>query len=115
MVAWRRGASKSVDTPSKRGLVDALGGLTDAIADARRRAGVPDQEDLGLAIYGGPSGLLATLGDERGVLTSLGLRGEPESSAPAALRLFTEEVGLPSLFLLEPGLKAALPFEVRLR
>jgi hypothetical protein len=33
----------------------------------------------------------------------------------ATLRLFTEEVGLPSLFLLEPGLKAALLFEVRLR
>jgi protease-4 len=110
-----RGRIWSGTDAKERGLVDALGGLTDAIADARRRAGVPEQEDLGLAIYGGPTGLLATLGGERGVLTSLGLTAEPATSTPAALRAFTEEVGLPSLFLLEPGLKAALPFEVRLR
>src|SRR5262249_23349027 len=103
-----------VDAQQRR-LVDNLGGLTDAIADARRRAGVPEQEDLALALYGGPSGLLAAVAGERGVLTAVGLHGEPASSAPDALRLFTQEVGLPSLFLLEPGLKATLPFEVRLR
>jgi len=103
-----------VDAQQRR-LVDNLGGLTDAIADARRRAGVPEQEDLALALYGGPSGLLAAVAGERGILTAVGLHGEPASSTPDALRLFTEEVGFPSLFLLEPGLKATLPFEVRLR
>jgi protease-4 len=97
-----------------RGLVDALGGLPDAIAEARRRAGVPEEEDLALVTYGGAAGLLGTLGGEEGVLTQVGLRGEPPG-APAPLQRLADEVGLPSLFLLEPGLKAALPFEVRLQ
>ena len=113
--AVARGRIWSGDDARQRRLVDSLGGLPDAIADARRRAGVPEQEDLGLALYGGQTGLLATLAGERGVLTTLGFHGEPEASPSTALRAFTEEVGMPSLFLLEPGLKAALPFEVRLR
>jgi protease IV len=112
--AVARGRIWSGADAQARGLVDALGGLPDAIADARLRAGVPEEEDLALVTYGGAEGLLATLGGEDGVLTQVGLRGEPPG-APAPLRQLAEEVGVPSLFLLEPGLKAELPFEVRLQ
>ena len=99
-----------------RGLVDALGGLPEAIAEARRRAGVPESEELTLVTYGGPVGVLAALGGENGVLTQLGVTaGERDAPEPEALQRLAREVGLPSLFLLEPGMKAALPFEIQVR
>ena len=110
-----RGRIWSGEDALARGLVDALGGLPEAVAEARRRAGVPEQEDLTLVTYGGPVGLLAALGSENGVLTQRGIPGERTAPEPDALQRLAKEVGLPSLFLLEPGLKAALPFELQLR
>jgi protease-4 len=75
---------------------------------------VPDEEELVLATYGGPTGLLSVLGGEQGILTQVGLRGAPPGESPP-LQTLAEEVGLPSLFLLEPGMKAALPFRVQLQ
>jgi hypothetical protein len=65
--------------------------------------------------YGGPAGLVAALSGENGVLTQLGLIGERGGPQPEALQRLAREVGIPSLFLLEPGLKAALPFELQLQ
>lgn len=113
--AVARGRIWSGEDARARGLVDALGGLPEAVAEARRRAGVPEGEDLTLVTYGGPGGLLATFAGESGVLTQLGLSGERAAPEPEALQRLAREVGVPSLFLLEPGMKAALPFEVQLR
>ena len=117
--AIARGRIWSGEDAQARGLVDALGGFPEAIAEARRRAGVPDSEELQLVTYGGPAGLVAALAGENGVLTQLGVSaeasGEKEGPGPEALPRLARELGLPSPFLLEPGLKAALPFELQLR
>ncbi len=113
--AVARGRVWSGEDALSRGLVDALGGMPEAIAEARRRAGVPDSEDLQLVTYGGPVGLLGALAGENGVLTQLGVGTEREAPEPDALQRLARELGIPSLFVLEPGLKAALPFEVQLQ
>ena len=113
--AVARGRIWSGEDARARGLVDALGGLPEAVAEARRRAGVPEGEELALVTYGGPSGLLAALAGENGVLTQLGAGAERAAPEPDALQRLAREVGVPSLFLLEPGMKAALPFELQLR
>jgi len=115
--AVARGRIWSGEDALARGLVDALGGFPQAITEARRRAGVPDGEELQLVTYGGPVGLFGALAGESGVLTQLGLGVDAERSGPEpdALPRLAREVGLPSLFLLEPGMKAALPFELQLQ
>ena len=117
--AVARGRIWSGEDARARGLVDALGGFPEAVAEARRRAGVPEDEELQLVTYGGPAGLVAALAGENGVLTQLGVAGEAsgekEAPGPDALRRLAHEIGLPSPFLLEPGLKAALPFELQLQ
>lgn len=113
--AVARGRIWSGEDALSRGLVDALGGMPEAIAEARRRAGVPEGEELSLVTYGGPVGLFGALAGENGVLTQLGLTGEHSAPEPDALQTLAREVGVPSLFMLEPGLKAALPFELRVQ
>jgi protease IV len=113
--AVARGRIWSGEDALARGLVDALGGMPEAIAEARRRAGVPEGEDLSLVTYGGPVGLFGALAGENGVLTQIGAGVEREGPEPDALQRLAREVGVPSLFLLEPGLKAALPFEIQLQ
>ena len=39
----------------------------------------------------------------------------PEAPEPDALQRLAREIGVPSLFLLEPGVKAALPFELHMQ
>jgi protease-4 len=113
--AVARGRIWSGEDALSRGLVDALGGMPEAIAEARRRAGVPEGEELSLVTYGGPVGLFGALAGENGVLTQLGVGVEREAPDPGALQQLAREVGIPSLFLLEPGMKAALPFELRVQ
>ena len=114
--ALARGRIWSGEDAKARGLVDSLGGFPEAVAEARRRAGVPQDEELLLVTYGAPTGLLGALGGENGVLTTLGLEGSPAGAPQAeALQRLATQIGVPSLFLLEPGLKAALPFELRLQ
>ncbi len=113
--AVARGRIWSGEDARARGLVDALGGLPEAVAEARRRAGVPEGEDLSLVTYGGPAGLFAALAAENGVLTQLGVSGERAAPEPDALQRLAREIGIPSLFLLEPGLKASLPFELQVQ
>ena len=113
--AVARGRIWSGEDALARGLVDALGGMPEAIAEARRRAGVPEGEDLSLVTYGGPVGLFGALAGENGVLTQIGITGERTGPEPDALQALAREIGVPSLFILEPGLKAALPFELRVQ
>ena len=113
--AVARGRIWSGQDALARRLVDGLGGFPEAIAEARRRAGVPDGEDLLLVTYGGPVGVLGALAGENGVLTQLGVGSDRATPEPDALQQLAREIGLPSLFLLEPGLKASLPFELRLQ
>ena len=113
--AVARGRIWSGEDALARGLVDALGGMPEAIAEARRRAGVPEGEELQLVTYGGPVGLFGALAGENGVLTQIGAGVERDGPEPDALQRLAREVGVPSLFLLEPGLKAALPFEIQLQ
>ena len=96
-----------------RGLVDGLGGLVEAVEAARKRAGVPPEEDLDLVVLGEPRGLLSSLGGEPGVLAGLLPPTEPVLSP--ALRGLVREAGLETPEALEPGLKALQPFTLTIR
>ncbi|HZN95021.1 MAG TPA: signal peptide peptidase SppA [Myxococcales bacterium] len=66
--AVARGRIWSGADAKARGLVDQLGGLHDAIAAARRRAGLPPGEQVDLVEYGGAHSPLSPIGGEEGVL-----------------------------------------------
>jgi protease-4 len=107
--AVARGRVWSGKDARERGLVDSLGGLMEAVAAARRRAGVPASEGVDLVVLGEPRGLLASLGGEPGVLELL----PPTPPAlPPAVQGLVREAGLDSPAVLEPGLKALLPFSL---
>lgn len=114
--AVARGRVWSGQDALARGLVDKLGGLQDAVAAARERAGVSPREDLELDVMGGARGFLSSLGGEPGVhaLAGVLLPALPERP-PEALSLLAREVGLGSPELLRPGLKAMLPYSIRIR
>ncbi|MFL5355325.1 signal peptide peptidase SppA [Archangium sp.] len=103
---WAGAAAK------ERGLVDSLGGFTDALAAARKRAGVPPQEELEFSVYGEPRGLFSSMGGEPGVDAGL-LTVQPE--LPPGLKALVRESGLESAWMLEPGLKAVQPFTLSVR
>ncbi|ADO70939.1 signal peptide peptidase SppA [Stigmatella aurantiaca] len=92
-----------------RGLVDRLGGLAEAVAAARSRGGASASEDVEVVVYGEARGFLSSLGGEPGVLARL--LPEPSSPLPPGLQGLLRDTGLTGS-LLEPGLKAALPFAV---
>jgi len=113
-----RGRVWSGKDAHSRKLVDQLGGLTEAMTAARKRAGVPDTEELDVSIYGDPGGLFSSLGGEPGVLANLlpeGLLPAPPPLLPEAVRTLARESGLDTPGLLEPGMKAQLPFSVTVR
>jgi protease-4 len=103
---WAGAAAK------ERGLVDSLGGFTDALAAARKRAGVPSQEELEFSVYGEPRSLFSSMGGEPGVDAGL-LTVQPE--LPPVLKALVRESGLESAWMLEPGLKAVQPFTLSVR
>jgi protease-4 len=103
-----RGRVWSGAAAKERGLVDSLGGFMEAVASARKRAGVPDREELDLVVLGEPRGLLSSMGGEPGVLAELLPTAEPV--LPPGVRALVREAGLDSPGMLEPGLKAAQPF-----
>lgn len=63
----------------EHGLVDALGGLTDAVAMAKARAGVPEDDEVELVLYPKSRGLYDLLSGQ------LGTVGETRSSAAEAM------------------------------
>lgn len=97
----------------EHGLVDSLGGLMDAVASARKRAGVPAQEELDLTVMGEARGLFSSLGGEPGV--DARLLPSPEPVLPPGLQALVRDSGLESVLLLEPGLKALQSFTLSVR
>jgi protease-4 len=94
-----------------RGLVDKLGGFVEAVEAARTRAKVEPGEEIDLEIYGEPKGLLSSLGGEPSVMNRL----LPPAAPPALLpwvQAIVKETGLSSE-MVEPGLKAAMPFTLK--
>ncbi|PTL80455.1 signal peptide peptidase SppA [Vitiosangium sp. GDMCC 1.1324] len=104
---WTGAAAK------ERGLVDQMGGLMDAITSARKRAGVPSQEELELKVLGEPGGLFSSLGGEPGVDSVL--RPAETPALPPGVQALVRDSGLDTPWLLEPGLKAVQPFTLTVR
>ncbi len=98
-----------------RGLVDEMGGLLEAIDAAKARAGIPASEDCDISILGEPGGLLGSLAGPDGLLSSaLGETSAPQA-LPAALRQLATEIGADQVLLLQPGVKAMMPFTLKVR
>ncbi|HEX8698503.1 MAG TPA: signal peptide peptidase SppA, partial [Myxococcaceae bacterium] len=95
-----------------RGLVDRLGGFAEAAEAARMRAKVDPTEDLDLVVFGEPRGLLSSLGGEPNVLS--GLLPQPAPALPPGMQAILRETGLTTGWL-EPGMKAQLPFSLRVQ
>jgi protease-4 len=97
----------------ERGLVDELGGLMEAVEAARKRAGVPADEEVELKVMGDARGFFSALGGEPGV--SAALLPAPEPLLPPSVRALVREAGLESPWMLEPGLKAVQPYTLTVR
>jgi protease-4 len=113
--AIARGRVWSGRTAHELKLVDQLGGLQEALASARKRAGVPEDEELDTVVYGEARGLLSSFGGEPGVLVDLlpeSLLAPPPPMLPAGVEALVKETGLATPGVLEPGMKALLPFSV---
>ncbi|HLL55976.1 MAG TPA: signal peptide peptidase SppA [Myxococcaceae bacterium] len=118
--AVARGRVWSGEDAKARGLVDRLGGIADAIAAAKQRAGV-EGEELELVVYGEAHGLFSSPGGEEGVegvvqaLDGSGaLRGllpaDVRESLPPGLRELAAQLGVHAELLRAPGVKAVMPF-----
>lgn len=109
--AIARGRVWSGKDAHARGLVDRLGGFADAVEAARKRAQVDASEELDLVVYGEPKGLFASLGGEPNVLTRL--LPQPQPTLPPGMQTLLRQLGL-TAEALEPGMKAQLPFSLRI-
>lgn len=105
-----RGRVWSGEDAKARGLVDKFGGLSEAIASAKQRANISESEDVELDFGGDSAGLLSALGGEPGVQLQ-----QPPLVLSPELREVITEVGISPTVLLTPGLKALMPFQLRLR
>ncbi len=108
-----RGRVWSGEDAKARGLVDTLGGLSDAITSACRRAKLDPAQDIDLVIFGNAKGPLAALGGEPGVLLKAAEALLPEP-APSPLVDLARAAGLTSSELLQPGLKARLEYDLQI-
>jgi len=98
-----------------RGLIDEMGGLLEAIDAARARAGIPASEDCEITILGEPRGLLGSLTSSEGLLSGvLGETSAPQA-LPSALKQLATEIGVDQVLLLQPGVKAMMPFTLKVR
>lgn len=116
--AMARGRVWSGQDAHARKLVDQLGGLPEAMVAARKRAGVADTTELDVSIYGDAGGLFSSLGGEPGVLADVlpeGLLPTAPPLLPEGVRTLAREAGLDAPGLLEPGMKAQLPFSITVR
>lgn len=107
--ALGRGHIWSGDAALRRGLVDEFGGLMDAVAEAKRRAGLGEHDRVTLDATPDEPGLLGQL------LALLGLGGERASTTDQLLSRIVAPAlrGLPGSLLLEPNVpQARLDFDV---
>ncbi|HYR56364.1 MAG TPA: signal peptide peptidase SppA [Myxococcaceae bacterium] len=112
--AIARGRVWSGIDAKQKGLVDQMGGLLEAIDAARERARISSSEDLELTIIGEPHGLLGSLGSSDGLLSRV--LGDPvPAQLPAALRQLAVEIGADQVLLLQPTVKAMMPFTLKVR
>jgi protease-4 len=113
--AIARGRVWSGEDALARGLIDQLGGLPDAVDAARIQANIPSPDDVDLWIVGEPHGLLAALTASNGLINRV--LGEPTKvhPLPAALRELAVDVGLDQALLMQPTVKAMMPFTLRVR
>ncbi|HYO70455.1 MAG TPA: signal peptide peptidase SppA [Archangium sp.] len=117
--AVARGRVWTGSAAKEHGLVDAMGGLMEAVEAARKRAGVPAGEELDLVVEGDARGLFSSLGGEPGVdagaLPALNLEPLQPPALPPGVQALVREAGLDEPWLLEPGLKAVQPYTLRVR
>jgi len=109
-----RGRIWSGEDAKARKLIDGFGGLTEAIAEAKKRAGVPGSERLDVVVYGEPHGFLAALGGEEGVLAPL-LLGDRRDPLPPPLDALLRELGTEAAALREPGVQAHTEYSVEVK
>ncbi len=94
-----------------RGLVDKLGGLSDALEAARERTGT-QWRDLEVAVYGGSGGLLGSLLGAS-AYGRAAMAVEVDTPKPTALQKLAGSLGL-ELWMMEAGAKAHLGFSLHL-
>jgi protease-4 len=111
-----RGRVWSGEDAQARGLVDQMGGLLDAVEAARVSAHIVSPDDVDIAIVGEPHGLLGALAESDGLISrTLGETTAAHSPLPAAFRELAADVGLDQALLLQPTVKAMMPFTLKVR
>jgi len=98
-----------------KGLIDEMGGLLEAIDAAKARAGIPASEDCEISILGEPRGLLSSLASSDGLLSGVLGDTSPPPALPSALTQLATEIGADQVLLLQPGIKAMMPFTLKVR
>jgi protease IV len=103
-----RGHIWSGDAALARGLIDEFGGLMDAVADAKKRAGMDENDRVALEGTPDEQTLLGQL------LALLGIGGEQAASDPLVSRLLAPVLrGLPGSLVLAPSTpQARLDFDL---
>ena len=107
-----RGRVWSGKDAKDKGLVDQLGGLVQAIASAKARAGLKDADDAQVVLYGGTGGLLGAVAASGGPLQSALEAPVPVSLTSRTVERLAKEVGLAEL----PAtgrVQARMDFELR--
>ena len=109
-----RGRVWSGEDALAKGLVDHMGGLLDAMDEARVRGKAGVREELDFVVYGGPHGPFASLGGEEGVMAKL-IQSQTNSVIPETFKRLASELGLQSLTWTTPGVQARMPFVMNVR
>jgi protease-4 len=111
-----RGRVWSGEDAQARGLVDQLGGLLDAVDAARVSAHIVSPDEVDISIVGESHGLLGALAESDGLISrTLGEAAAARSPLPAAFRELAADVGLDQALLLQPTVKAMMPFTLKVR
>lgn len=103
--AVARGRVWSGEDAKKQGLVDQLGGLGDALASARGRAGLGNSQDVDVVLYGASGGLLGDAFAQSAVTRALLAQPTQPPARLAALEKLAETMGVTALPL--PGVVQA--------
>jgi protease-4 len=113
--AVARGRVWSGEDAKTRGLVDNLGGLMDAVAAAKTKAGLAsDDRDVSVSLYQPTSGVLTTVlsATAPSALLDLPL---PSAKLPLGLDALLEQLGPDAWLLTKPTVQARMEFSLELR